>query len=134
VLIEIAVRPAGGLIPDLVAFATGVDIYAAQAAIAVGALPPPLCPPRRSRYAGVQFVTATGLVSRDVDVEGFVRRHPGVARAGQFASAGASIGALDTNGARAGYVMAAAESRAALCVTLDEAASDLATSMGLACR
>ena len=34
---------------------------------------------------------------------------PGVARAGQFAQAGASIGALDTNGARAGYVMAAAD-------------------------
>jgi hypothetical protein len=79
-------------------------------------------------------VTATGLVSRDVDVEAFVHRHPGVARAGQFAPAGASIGALDTNGARAGYVMAAANSRATLCATLDAAASDLATSMGLACR
>jgi S-sulfo-L-cysteine synthase (3-phospho-L-serine-dependent) len=134
VLIEIGVRPAGGLIPDLVALATGFDIYAVQAAIALGAQPPPLCRHRRVRYAGVQFATATGVVSRDVDVEPFLRRHPGVARAGQFAQAGASIGALDTNGARAGYVMAAADSRAALCATLDEAASDLATSMGLSRR
>jgi hypothetical protein len=76
-------------------------------------------------------VTTTGTVSGDVDVDQFLRRHRGVARAGQFAQAGASTGALDTNGARAGYVMAAADSRAALWATLEEAASDLATSMGL---
>src|SRR5581483_7887260 len=41
VVIEIAVRPAGGLIPDLLRLATGYDLYRAQAAVALGLDPEP---------------------------------------------------------------------------------------------
>jgi cysteine synthase A len=131
VLIEIAVRPAGGLIPDLIEFATGFDLYAAQASLALGVAP--AVPARRlaKRHAGVQFVTATGTVSGDVEIDDFLADHPGVARAGVLVQRGTEIAALDTNGVRAGYVMASAESPRALAAVLGQAAADLARAIGL---
>jgi cysteine synthase A len=130
VLIEIAVRPAGGLIPDMLKLTTGVDLYRAQAALAVGLAPEPF-PARADGFAGVQFVTATGTVSREARLEMLLHDHPGVARAGQLVPPGTTIPALDSNGVRAGYVIARAPSRAALDRVLNAATDDLATRIGL---
>jgi phosphoribosylaminoimidazole carboxylase (NCAIR synthetase) len=130
VLIEIAVRPAGGLIPDLLRLGLGIDLYGAQAALALG-LPPQLRRANGPTGAGVQFVTGTGTIQREVSAEAFLEDHPGIDRAGQLLPRGTEIPDLDTNGARAGFVMAAAESREALSQLLEVASIDLAITMGL---
>ena len=130
VLIEIAVRPAGGLIPDLLRLGLGIDVYGAQAALAFG-LPPELRRSDRPACAGVQFVTGTGTIQREVSTEAFLGDHPGIDRAGQLLPRGTEIPELDTNGARAAFVMAAAESRGALCQLLEVASIELAIRMGL---
>src|SRR5581483_2978394 len=113
-----------------VKLATGFDLYAAQAAVALGLAPPqPL--QGDPGVAGVQFVTATGTVAHDVEIGAFLAAHPDLSAAGQFVTPGTVIGALDTNGVRAGYVMARAGDRDALAAILDAAAADLTERIGL---
>ena len=105
-------------------------MYGAQAALAFG-LPPELPRTDGPACAGVQFVTGTGTIQREVSTEAFLGDHPGIDRAGQLLPRGTEIPELDTNGTRAAFVMAAADSRGALCQLLEVASIDLAITMGL---
>jgi biotin carboxylase len=128
--IEVAVRPAGGLIPDLLELATGFDLYRAQAALALGQPPEPAAIGNGS-CAGVQFVTATGTVQSDAPLDELLEDHPELDRAGALVACGTVIPELDTNGIRAGYVMGRAAERGALHRLLEAASIDLAERMGL---
>ena len=128
--IDVALRPAGGLIPDLLRLASGIDLYRAQASLAVSA---PLEPPLGvvAGCAGVQVVTATGPVTNGAPIGALERDHPGVVRAGALVRAGTELSALGSGGVRAGFVIARAASAGALHRVLDAATEDLAARMGL---
>ena len=127
---EIAVRPAGGLTGDLLKLSSGIDLYRAQAALAVSAPLEP-APGPLAGCAGLQFVTATGTVTGGARIGALERDHPGVMRAGPLVVAGTEIPALDSRSVRAGFVIARAPSRGALHRVLDAATDDLAARMGL---
>jgi S-sulfo-L-cysteine synthase (3-phospho-L-serine-dependent) len=128
--IEVACRPGGDLIPDLVALAAGVNLYEVQAAQALGV--PHLPPPAFTRVAGVRFLIAQGTVSRFVEPSLVARRHPGVLLVNQLLPAGRRVPPPAGNWARAGCAIAVGPDHDTVERTLGDAIADLAGLMGVA--
>lgn len=127
--VEIACRPGGDLIPDLVALAAGVNIYEIQAAQALA--PPDLPRPVFTRVAGVRFLIARGTVARFVEPALIARRHPGVLIVNQLLPAGRRVPPPVGNWARAGLAVAVGPGHDAVERTLRDAIADLADLMGV---
>ena len=130
VMIELAVRPGGGLIPAVLRAATGIDLYRVQAALALGAdLPPPGRP--AGGHAAVRFVVCRDRVRRDVSPGDVAELSAidGVLAVGQVQPAGTRAADLVGNDLRVGYVIAAGDDRAALESRLSGVAGELAHRM-----
>ncbi len=120
-LIEINCRLAGGMIPELIRLARGVDLLEQQVRCAVGAAPD--LEPRTDGWAGIRFFTArrTGTL-RDVLGLDHARRTPGVTQVTMTARRGAPVRPPRTAYDRLGFVIAAGDSPAAVTASLSAAA------------
>ncbi|MCA6091314.1 ATP-grasp domain-containing protein [Streptomyces sp. SCA3-4] len=131
-LIEAAFRPAGGLISDVLLRATGLDLYDAALSIALGDQDP--ARPRTERtpqVAAVEFVAATGTVADAPTMAGVRDGLPLVSHAERLLPPGTTLGAVDANWWRAGYVLGSGPDRGELLAQLSRANSRLLDLLGL---
>lgn len=124
VVVEINARLAGGMIPDLVLAALGVDLLEQQIKAAVGRAPD--LTPTRSRRAGIQFIVSakTGTL---VSVDGVeaAREAPGVQGVVVTGRPGRPVAPPRSAYDRLGYVIVSGDSRRDVTAGLREAASRL---------
>ncbi|MGE5828993.1 MAG: pyridoxal-phosphate dependent enzyme [Micromonosporaceae bacterium] len=108
-IVEINARLAGGMIPELVRLATGIDLLEQQLRAFAGL--PVLLEPARSRYAGVRFLLASEA-GRLVDIDGVAaaRAMPHVESVTVTVGVGASVVPARDAYDRLGYVIATGES------------------------
>jgi biotin carboxylase len=107
-LMEVNPRPAGGMIPELVRAATGVDLVAAQIAAVLG-LPPDLRPDRRA-CASLRFLTASSAsVVEAGDAAEAAAAVPGVVEARLSRPDGTVVRPARDYRDRAGHVLAVAD-------------------------
>jgi cysteine synthase A len=119
-VIEINARPAGGMIPELVRLATGVDLVE-QHLRAAAALPLDLLPVRAG-YAGIAFLTATRVGHlRAVRGVSVAAREPGVVQVVLSARAGLPVRPPRDAYDRLGFVIAASETSTLVAAALDRA-------------
>jgi biotin carboxylase len=111
VVIELNCRLAGGMIPELVRLATGVDLLEQQLRCAIGQ-PPRLAGARGpARWAGIRFLTAgrRGVFHGVTGIDA-VRGRPGIVQAAVTMRAGTPVGRPRSAYDRLGYVIAAGDS------------------------
>lgn len=124
-LIELALRPAGGLIVDLVRDSHGVDLYEEQLRLALG-LPPAELPAARSTgHAGVRFVAGSGTVADFPSMAPVRADVPDIRYAERLLAPGCTIPEVNANWWRAGYVYGVSDSRERLERQLDTSAARL---------
>jgi biotin carboxylase len=131
-LIEVALRPAGGLITDLVRLSTGIDLYAEQLLLATAQ--PPAVPARRAAppHAGVQFAAGVGVVA---DAPSMFPVRDGLADvrfAERLLPPGTPVPEVNANWWRAGYVLGVGADLARLEVQLATATDRMLALVGLA--
>jgi len=118
VLVEINARLAGGMIPDLIRLATGVDMVEQQLRCAIGF--PVQLSPTRHRVAGIQFLTAprAGLL---VGIDGISEalRIPGIDRVTVTAADGTPVRPATDAYQRLGYLIAVHETADQVAAALD---------------
>jgi S-sulfo-L-cysteine synthase (3-phospho-L-serine-dependent) len=104
-VVEINGRLAGGMIPELVRLASGVDLLEQQLRAAVGR--PVRLAADRARHAGIRFLIA-GASGRLAEVRGVdaARSVPGVVRVAVTAAAGRTVRPAQDAYDRLGYVIA----------------------------
>ncbi|ATE55699.1 pyridoxal-phosphate dependent enzyme [Actinosynnema pretiosum] len=104
-VVEVNPRLAGGMIPELVRLATGVELLAQQVRAAAG-LPPDLAP-SRAAHAGIAFLTAprAGVLAEVTGVEA-ARAVPGVEHVLVTAAPGAAVRPPENAYDRLGHVIA----------------------------
>jgi biotin carboxylase len=134
VLLEATFRPGGALVPDLTERVTGVNLYLAQARIALGMAPP--VPPSASArpvvpHAQVRFLVASGTVRRFVPPGSILGGLPDVKVVNQFAMPGQRVRLPLSEDGRAGYAVGWAADSDRLDAQLREAVSRLGREMGL---
>jgi hypothetical protein len=131
-LIEIALRPAGGLIVDLVRHSHGIDLYEEQLRLALGR-PPAVSPavPGAAVHAGVRFVAGSGVVADFPSMAPVRDGLPDIRSAERLLAPGSSVTAVDANWWRAGYVLGVAADPASLQRQLATAADRLTGLLGL---
>ena len=129
-VVEINARLAGGMIPELVRLATGIELLEQQLRAAVG-LPVHLTP-AHGRFAGIRFLLAplAGTLDGVHGVEQ-ARRIPGVDRIEVTAAAGAVVQPARSFADRLGYVIATGPSAANVGATLDAATDALTVQVGV---
>ncbi|MEV7673180.1 pyridoxal-phosphate dependent enzyme [Streptomyces sp. NPDC088752] len=119
-VIEINPRPAGGMIPELVRLASGVDLLEQQLRAAIGLAPD--LKPVHAAHAGIQFLLA--------DADGVLDAVDGVARARAVdgveavtvtAAPGAGVHRARSAGDRLGHVIACRPDPERVTAALDEA-------------
>jgi biotin carboxylase len=128
-LIEIAFRPAGGMICELVLRACGINLYEEQIRAALGLPPGPVAAGRR--HAGVRFATGTGRVANMGTMRPVIEPFPSIEHAGTFYSPGLRIEAVSANWWRAGYVLGTAGDLGTLLDDLEGAAGAMTDALGL---
>lgn len=123
-VIEINARLAGGLIPELVRLATGVDLLEAQ--LRAAASRPVVIERSRTRYAGIRFLISA-RVGRLVDVCGTdaARRVPGVEQVIMTAAPGRLVRPARDAYDRLGHVIAVGNSPRQVEQALDAAFGQL---------
>lgn len=120
VVIEINARPAGGMIPELVRLATGVDLMEQQLRAMTGL--PLLLEPSRSRVAAIRFLIApTAGVLAGIEGVEEASRVPGVNRIVVTAKNGSFVEPARDFSHRLGYVIAVGDDEAAVESSLDSA-------------
>lgn len=122
VVIEINARPAGGMIPELIRLATGVDLLEQQLRAVAGL--PLLLEPARERVAGIRFLLApaAGVLGRVGGVED-ATRVPGIDRVVVTAVPGSFVEPARDFSHRLGYAIAVGGDAAAVESSLDTALS-----------
>jgi biotin carboxylase len=131
--IEMAVRAAGGDIPELVLLARGRNLYAELvAALAGRALSTTSAP--AATIAGVEYLFGTGTVRRTPTHASVIGGLPGIRYARPLAPVGREIDSVTANWHMAGKVIAVGESVAGVEAALDEAIGRMAAVMGLTRR
>lgn len=112
-LIEVALRPAGGLIADLVAATHGINLYEEQLRLALG-MPGVVPTTPGGVYAGVQFAAGVGTV---VDAPSMFEVRDGlddIRFAERLLPPGTPVPDVSANWWRAGYVLGVGADRARL--------------------
>ncbi len=129
VVVEINARLAGGMIPELIRLATGVDLLEQQLRAAIG-LPVSL-EPTRSRHAAIRFLLppADGTLRDIMGVE-TAARVPGVERAVLTCGPGRKVRVARDAYDRLGYVVAAGDSPRQVQGTLAEALGQIKIVVG----
>lgn len=123
-IVEINARTAGGMIPELVRLATGIDLLEQQIRAAAGM--PVLLEPVRSRFAGVRFLLAgSDGVLGDISGVDQARRVPGVDRVVVTASPGAVVSRPRNAYDRLGYIIAVGDAPPAVTRALATAADHI---------
>jgi cysteine synthase A len=124
VVVEINARPAGGMIPELVRLATGIDLIDQQVRSAAGR--PVSLRASRSGQAGIRFLTAA-QPGRLVEVTGVQKAEavPGVDRVVVTGVVGRDVRPVRDAYDRLGFVIAAGESAEDVARALDEAFAQL---------
>jgi cysteine synthase A len=120
-VIELNGRLAGGMIPELIRAATGVDLLEQQVRAVAGQ--PVRLDPDRSRQAGIRFLTAS-RAGRLVGVTGIERaeRVPGIDRVVLTGAVGGQVRPVRDAYDRLGYVIAVGDTREQVQAALDAAA------------
>ncbi|MFF8513035.1 ATP-grasp domain-containing protein [Streptomyces sp. NPDC015492] len=128
-VIEVNPRLAGGMIPELVRRARGVDLVGAQVRAALGADVDLAGTPDAAGAASIRFLTAgTDSVLADVTAAGTAARAvPGVVDAALYRPAGTEVGPAEDFRGRVGHVIATGTAPA-----VSAAAADTALTLGLA--
>lgn len=110
VLIEVGARLAGDLIPDLVELATGIDLYSAVIACALGQDPAPHLQPTRKQAASITFLTPpAGLVRNVPNLDTLAGEDDGLVDAELHVRRGDRISSLTANWRRAGHLIVRAD-------------------------
>ncbi|HVC85876.1 MAG TPA: hypothetical protein VNC40_00470 [Gaiellaceae bacterium] len=130
-VVEIAARIPAGQMADLVSFGTGINLFEIAIEQALGhTVPDALVTPSFSRPIAIRFLTASpgvlplGTVTAIEDLDE-VRGSPGVLAAGLYFGPGTTIGPLQVDADRRGYVVATADTPARALELADEAAGKL---------
>jgi cysteine synthase A len=120
VVVEINPRLAGGMIPELVRHATGIDLLAVLLDLLLGR--PARLVPERDETAGIRFLTA-GEAGRLRAVHGLdeARRLPAVREAVVYRPEGAVVQPAENAYHRLGHVLAAGADRARVIADLERA-------------
>jgi cysteine synthase A len=123
-IVEINARLAGGMIPELIRHATGIDLLEQQLRTFAG-LPVNLTP-SRSRHAGIRFLLAPteGRLNEVAGVD-VARRVPGIEQVTLTAAPGARVRPPRNAYDRLGYVIAVAPTYAEVEKALREAVSSI---------
>lgn len=132
--LEFALRPGGALVPELTRRVKGIDLYRAQALIALGAadeLPRAVELPVRAPHAQIRFLVGEGLVRRFVPPAAVVAGLPHVRLVSQFAGPGARVRTPVSEEGRAGCVAGWGADPRALDEQLRIAVERLGSAMGL---
>ncbi len=133
-ILETALRPGGGFVPEMTARSSGVNFYDAQARLALGEQVTPdnvRSEDAAAPYAQAQYLVATGTVRRVVPPAVVAEGLPWVRVVGQQVQPGQKLREPMSDGGRAGYVLGWGEDRDQLADQLDVAADRLCTGMGL---
>lgn len=119
-LVEINARLAGGMIPDLIRLATGIDMVEQQLRCAIG-LPVQLSP-TRDRVAGIHFLTVpqAGLLA-GIDGIADALRVPGIDRVAVTVADGSPVLPATDAYQRLGYLIAVQETADQVAAALDRA-------------
>lgn len=128
-LIEIAFRPAGGMICELVRRACGIDLYEEQIRAALGL--PAGTAARRGRHAGVRFVAGTGRLADIGTLRPVIEPFPCIEHADVLFEHGFVIDEVAANWRRAGYVLGTATRLGPLLDDLAGAAAAMADALAL---
>jgi biotin carboxylase len=130
-LVEIAARIPAGQMADLVAMGTGINLFEVAIEQALGhALPDALITPSYRRPIAIRFLTASpgvlplGTVTR-IERLDEVRASPGVLAANLYFGAGTTIGPLQVDADRRGYVIATGDTPKHALELADSASSRL---------
>jgi biotin carboxylase len=130
-VVEIAARIPAGQMADLVSFGTGINLFEVAIEQALGhEVPDALVTPDFTRPIAIRFLTASpgvlplGTVSA---IEGLddVQAAPGVLAAGLYFGPGTTIGPVQVDADRRGYVIATAETPARALELADSASRKL---------
>lgn len=123
-VMEVNARPAGGMIPELIELATGVNLLEQQLRACAG-LPVRLAP-TRARHAGIRFLTApTAGTLRAIDGVATARAIPGVQRIATVAAPGRAVRPPRSAYDRLGHIIAVADTAEEVAALLAEAAGHL---------
>lgn len=132
-LLDLALRPGGGLVPELTRVANGADFYAAQALLALGrqselttAIGVPTAP-----YAAARYLVAEGEVKRFLPPRELLAGLPAVSTVVQQVHPGQRIRTPLSDGARSGYAYGWAEDPHDLDAQLHSALDRLCSGIGL---
>jgi cysteine synthase/biotin carboxylase len=119
-IVEINARLAGGMIPELVRLATGIDLLEQQLRAAIGL--PLLLSPTRNRFAGIRFLLAPspGVLTAVYGVEE-AQRIPGIDRVVITAAEDTAVLPAQDFSHRLGYAVAAGDSPDEVDAALEEA-------------
>nr|WP_042178670.1 pyridoxal-phosphate dependent enzyme [Kibdelosporangium sp. MJ126-NF4]CEL13329.1 Cysteine synthase [Kibdelosporangium sp. MJ126-NF4]CTQ99020.1 Cysteine synthase (EC 2.5.1.47) [Kibdelosporangium sp. MJ126-NF4] len=123
-IVEINPRLAGGMIPELIRYATGIDLLEQQLRAATGSSPE--FTPNSAGYAGIQFLLAPAAGTLHA-IDGVARaeRIPGVERVTVTAIAGSEVRVPRNAYDRLGYVIARHDRPGGVEPVLDRAAAEL---------
>lgn len=127
--IEGAVRPGGGGVMELVRLAHGRDLYSELVAALAGRPVPP-CERRAARFAGTEFLIATGHVTGET-TPAVAAGIPGIRYVETSARPGTHLPPLEANWSRAGRAVATHDDYTQLTMALAEAIGRLGTAMGV---
>jgi biotin carboxylase len=134
--VEIGLRPGGALVPELTVKVSGVDLYLAQARLALGeepAVPLALGPPT-APYAQARYLVGEGQVRRFVPPADILAKLPDVKVVQQQAGPGQRMRIPLSEAGRAGYAYGWGTDRMRLDSQLREAITLLGQAMGLVVR
>lgn len=123
-IVEINARLAGGMIPELVRHATGIDLLRQQLCAALGQ--PPMLMPSAQDSAGIQFIVAT-MNGTLVTIEGIedARAVPGVVEITTTARPGIVIAPPRSAYDRLGYIIVHRPTYAETVASLDQATAQI---------
>jgi len=134
--VEVGLRPGGALVPELTVKVSGVDLYAAQALLALGHKPAvPAAPaPPEAPYAQARYLVGEGQVRRFVPPADILANLPDVRVVNQQAGPGQRMRIPLSEAGRAGYAFGWGTDRLRLDAQLREAIALLGLGMGLTVR
>jgi biotin carboxylase len=134
--VEIGLRPGGAFVPELTMKVSGVDLYEAQALLALGQKPavpvrpsPPLAP-----FAQARYLVGEGQANRFVPPADILAGLPDVKVVNQQVGPGQRVRLPLSEAGRAGYAYGWGTDRRKLDAQLREAIALLGQAMGLTVR